>query len=105
MTVMKGRHATETDPDVSSPKPKAANRNLCAKYEVKGFPTIKAFTRGGRIPPRDYTGERQAGPLTTYASHAVADRVKKLKFPAKGGVEPAAARQQIESFLSQVRCT
>jgi hypothetical protein len=90
-------------PPPAPPSGQASNRNLCAKYEVKGFPTIKAFTRGGRIPPRDYTGERQAGPLTTYASHAVADRVKKLKFPAKGGVEPAAARQQMEAFLSQVR--
>lgn len=81
----------------------SSNRALCAKYDVKGFPTIKAFTRGGKIPPKDYQGERKAGPLTTYASQAISDRVKKLRVPSKGGVDAEDAKKEVESFLKQVR--
>jgi len=40
-----------------------SNQQLCAKYGVQGYPTIKAIV-GGK--PRDYQGAREAGPMKEY---------------------------------------
>lgn len=57
----------------------AANKPLCAEYQVQGFPTIKAFPRAGKGAARDYNGERKKGALVEYAKSLVPDRVKKLR--------------------------
>ncbi|KAL7414129.1 thioredoxin-like protein [Mrakia frigida] len=76
-----------------------ANKPLCAKYDVKGFPTIKGFTRGAKIPPKDYTGERKRGGLVGWATSMVGDKVKKMKVPSKGGVSKEDGLKEIEGFL------
>lgn len=43
-----------------------ANKPLCGRYEVKGFPTIKLFTPGSATPT-DYQGPREAKPLSNAA--------------------------------------
>ena len=79
-----------------------ANKPLCAKYEIKGFPTIKGFTRGTKIAPKDYTGERKRAGLVGWASSMVNDKVKKMKVPAKGGVSREDGLKEIETFLKAV---
>ena len=74
----------------------APNKPLCAEYQVKGFPTIKAFPRAGKAAPRDYNGERKRGALVEYAKGLVPDRVKKLR--VDDGVEKV-----ILKFLEEVR--
>lgn len=54
------------------------NKPLCGAQDVKGFPTIKFFPRGGRKPSVPYNDERKAGPIFNYASKAVPDVVKRL---------------------------
>lgn len=79
------------------------NKPLCAQYEVKGFPTIKSFSRGGKLAPKDYQSERKKGPLVGYASGLVGEKVEKLRVPSKGGVSGKEGVQQVEKFLSKVR--
>ena len=74
----------------------APNKPICAEYQVKGFPTIKAFPRAGKGAPRDYNGERKKAALVEYAKGLVPDRVKKLR--VDDGVEKV-----IQKFLEEVR--
>ena len=57
----------------------AANKALCGQYEIKGFPTIKAFPRALKGAAKDYAGGRKAEELVEYAKSLVPDRVKKLR--------------------------
>ncbi|EIW75123.1 thioredoxin-like protein [Coniophora puteana RWD-64-598 SS2] len=57
-----------------------ANKGLCAEQGIQGFPTVKAWPRGGQSPPETYnSGERTAGPITRWAGRAVPDKVKDIK--------------------------
>ena len=73
----------------------AANKPLCAEYQIQGFPTIKAFPKAGKGVARDYNGERKKGALVEYAKGLVPDRVKKLR--ADEGVETVLSK-----FLEEV---
>lgn len=42
-----------------------AHADICSKYEVKGYPTIKLFTRGQR-EPNDYQGPRTTEAIVSY---------------------------------------
>lgn len=57
------------------------NKMLCAEQGVKGFPTVKLFTRGGRLPPVDYPGERTSKAFFSFADSKVPDVVSPLKGP------------------------
>jgi protein disulfide-isomerase A6 len=57
------------------------NKMLCAEQGVKGFPTVKLFPRGGRIPPVDYPGERTSKAFFQFADYKVPDVVSPLKGP------------------------
>jgi len=74
----------------------APNKPLCVEYQVKGFPTIKAFPRAGKGAARDYNGERKRGALVEFAKGLVPDRVKKLR--VDDGVEGV-----LKKFLTEVR--
>ncbi|TIA87179.1 hypothetical protein E3P99_03331 [Wallemia hederae] len=54
------------------------NRSLCSKYQVRGFPTIKSFTRGKKAPPRDYNGERTSAAISEWAGSQVRNLVSRL---------------------------
>lgn len=41
-------------------------KELCGKYEVKGFPTIKSFAVDKQAKPVDYTGAREAAAIVTH---------------------------------------
>ena len=71
------------------------NKQLCGQYDVKGFPTIKGFPRGGKGAPREYQGERKRGALVDFAKALVPDRVKKLR--AEGNVGKV-----LNTFLAEV---
>jgi protein disulfide-isomerase A6 len=60
----------------------SANKPLCAQYDIKGFPTIKACPRALKGAVKDYGGGRKAGELVEYAKTLVPDRVKKLRVSA-----------------------
>ncbi|KAJ2702377.1 hypothetical protein H4218_000857 [Coemansia sp. IMI 209128] len=58
------------------------NRGLCARFNVKGFPTLKVFTekrtkRGSRRSV-DYQGERTAGAMSRFARTLLPSLSKKL---------------------------
>ncbi|KAJ2017200.1 hypothetical protein GGF41_005583 [Coemansia sp. RSA 2531] len=58
------------------------NRGLCARFNVKGFPTLKVFTekrtkRGNRRSV-DYQGERTAGAMVKFARTLLPSLSKKL---------------------------
>jgi thiol-disulfide isomerase/thioredoxin len=40
---------------------------IAARYEVKGYPTIKYFKKGSKTP-EDYTGGRTADAIVEYVS-------------------------------------
>ena len=47
----------------------AANKALCGKYNVKGFPTIKLFGED-KASPTDYSGARDANSIVAFAQQA-----------------------------------
>ncbi|WFD42390.1 protein disulfide-isomerase [Malassezia psittaci] len=60
-----------------------ANQAICAKYNVKGFPTLKLFPATKKRIPRDYNGERSAQAITDYVVSALpAESVQRLE-PSK----------------------
>jgi protein disulfide-isomerase A6 len=73
----------------------ATNKPLCAEYQIKGFPTIKAFPKAGKGAAKDYQGERKKGALVEYAKGLVPDKVKKLR--VDDGVEKV-----LDKFLAEV---
>lgn len=54
------------------------NRPVCSKYQVRGFPTVKAFTRGKKAPPKDYNGERTSSAISEWAGSQVRNLVSRL---------------------------
>ncbi|KAK0537919.1 hypothetical protein OC834_000619 [Tilletia horrida] len=56
-----------------------ANRDKCAEYDVKGYPTIKLFPATKRRVPRDYPGERKAQAFLDYAVEQLPLSAKKLQ--------------------------
>jgi len=43
------------------------HKDLCARYDVKGYPTIKFFPPGDKSAPEDYNGGRTAGPIAEWS--------------------------------------
>ncbi|WFC98308.1 protein disulfide-isomerase [Malassezia yamatoensis] len=59
------------------------NQAICAKYNVKGFPTLKLFPATKKRIPRDYNGDRSAQAITDYVVSALpAESVQRLE-PSK----------------------
>lgn len=81
----------------------AGNKALCGQYDIKGFPTIKAFPRALKGAARDYSGPRKAKDLVEYAKTLVPDRVKKLRAPAEGAdaATAAGADKVVRGFLDE----
>ena len=53
---------------------------LCAKYGIRGFPTLKLFPATKKRVPRDYNGERTAKAISEYVVSALpAEAVKRLE--------------------------
>ncbi|WFC93871.1 protein disulfide-isomerase [Malassezia brasiliensis] len=56
-----------------------ASESLCAKYNVRGFPSLKLFPSTKKRLPRDYNGERSANAITEYVVSALpAESVRRL---------------------------
>ncbi|KAI3627741.1 protein disulfide-isomerase [Malassezia furfur] len=56
-----------------------ASEPLCAKYNVRGFPSLKLFPSTKKRLPRDYNGERSANAITEYVVSALpAESVRRL---------------------------
>ncbi|KAK4686384.1 hypothetical protein P7C73_g3754, partial [Tremellales sp. Uapishka_1] len=71
--------ATEASSVYTIRMDEADRLSACSQYQIKGFPTIKAFPRAGKGAARDYNGERKTGALVEYAKSLVPDRVRKLR--------------------------
>lgn len=56
-----------------------ANKPICGRFDVKGFPTIKLFPATKNRVPRDYQGERAGKAIIDYAVSALPHSVRKLK--------------------------
>ncbi|TIB71505.1 hypothetical protein E3Q23_03751 [Wallemia mellicola] len=54
------------------------NRPICSRYGVRGFPTVKAFTRGRKAPPKDYNGERKANAISEWAGNQIRNLVTRV---------------------------
>ena len=54
------------------------NKSLCSKYGVRGFPTIKSFNRGSKLPPKDYNGERTSKAISEWAGNQIRNVVNRL---------------------------
>lgn len=58
----------------------APNKALCAEQQVKGFPTVKLFKRGAKLPAVDFdSGERTAKGFYYWATRGVPDVSAALK--------------------------
>lgn len=55
-----------------------ANKPMCGRYGVQGFPTIKLFPPTPKRLPRDYRGERTAKALVEYAVDSLPRNVQKV---------------------------
>ncbi|KAH6568184.1 hypothetical protein BASA61_001158 [Batrachochytrium salamandrivorans] len=42
------------------------NKQLCAKFDIKGFPTIKVFSGGVKGAPEDYNGDRKSKAIVSH---------------------------------------
>ena len=47
------------------------HKELAAKYDVKGFPTVKTFGEDKTAPPADYTGAREAAAIVAHGQAAL----------------------------------
>jgi len=61
-----------------------ANKPLCAQEGVRGFPTVKLFKKGGRLPGTEYQGERSQQAIYNWAKGAVPMTVDKVKNGLQG---------------------
>ncbi|EKX51721.1 hypothetical protein GUITHDRAFT_102326 [Guillardia theta CCMP2712] len=61
-------------------------RSVRDKFEVNGYPTIKFFPRGAKIPSDTYMGERDAETMVKYLNSQTGNAVKYLK-PARKTVD------------------
>ncbi len=70
------------------------HRDLCGRYGIKGFPTVKVFGSDKSKPPVDYNGQRKAGDLVDFSVAMITD-----KFVTQIGTNPN--RQDITAFLEK----
>ncbi|KAG5641875.1 hypothetical protein DXG03_004015 [Asterophora parasitica] len=54
------------------------NKRLCGEQGVKGFPTVKLFPRGSKLPPVTYEGERTGNAFFNWVSSRIPTTVSKL---------------------------
>ncbi|KAG0166587.1 protein disulfide isomerase (PDI) protein [Apophysomyces sp. BC1034] len=84
-----------------------ANKPLCGKYDVKGFPTIKVFAperkAGSRKKPTDYQGPRDAKSMVDYFLSMQPSNVRFVK----GDSSKAKSKKSIviEDFLATKNTT
>jgi len=52
-----------------------AHRDLCGRFDVKGFPTLKFFPKGSTTP-QDYQGGRKANDIVAYINKETGLKVK-----------------------------
>ncbi|KAK2467684.1 hypothetical protein APHAL10511_000278 [Amanita phalloides] len=56
-----------------------ANKRLCAEHRIQGFPTLKVFPKGNKVPPMVYeSGDRSASAIFKWASLRVPNHVDKV---------------------------
>ncbi|BGP15814.1 hypothetical protein JCM10213_005703 [Rhodosporidiobolus nylandii] len=68
------------------------NKPLCGEMGIQGFPTLKIFP-GGRAPPRNYDGPREAKDIITAATSSMPTFVKR----ATTAAEVTALREKAAS--------
>ncbi|KZV96820.1 thioredoxin-like protein [Exidia glandulosa HHB12029] len=56
-----------------------ANKQLCAQQGIKGFPTVKMFPRGIKVPPVEFQMERTAGNLFMWTSRSIPSKIARPK--------------------------
>ena len=77
----------------------SSNRELCGKYGVQGFPTVKIFSAGKKGMPSDYHGERKAKPIAdTIISMIPARYVQKIGGTAKKALTMAQFMVKVTLF-------
>lgn len=65
------------------------HRDLCSKYDVKGFPTLKVFRKGVE-KPADYDGPRKADGIVSY--------MKKQSLPA---ITKVATKAELDAIAAE----
>jgi protein disulfide-isomerase A6 len=66
----------------------SANRELCSRYGVQGFPTIKIFGEGKKGAPTDYQGAREASAIVSTMKSAITGKyVSKIGGKAKNAID------------------
>lgn len=73
-----GETFQSSDPIVIAAVDATANSKVAAKYEVKGYPTIKFFPKGDSVTVEDYTGGRTADSIIKWVNDKVGT-TRKLK--------------------------
>lgn len=73
------------------------NKQLCAQFDIKGFPTLKLFPGGPKGSPQDYNGERTSAPIVK----ALLDSITG-KYITKIGSGSGKKIVTLETFLSNV---
>jgi len=58
-----------------------ANKQLCGSQGVKGFPTVKMFPRGLKLPPQDFQDERTASKIFQWAQRSIPAKITRVKKP------------------------
>ncbi|EJD48123.1 thioredoxin-like protein [Auricularia subglabra TFB-10046 SS5] len=56
-----------------------ANKQLCAQQMIKGFPTVKMFPRGIKVPPQEFQMERTAQNLFMWVSRSIPAKIARPK--------------------------
>lgn len=80
------------------------NEKLANRFGVSGYPTLKTFKGGNPTNPKDYNGEREAGPIANYMQSlagppAVPEITQQAAFDAKCG---SAGRVCLIVFLPHI---
>ena len=83
----------ETNPDIKLAQVDCTeDRDLCAKFDIRGYPTLKIF-KGETASPSDYAGQRQSDAIINY--------MVKLTLPAVQVFEDAAALEKTVKALAE----
>ena len=91
-----GETFTDKDDIVIAAFDATTDQDIGAKYDIKGFPTIKYFPKGNKDEPEDYDGGRTADTIVKWVNGKIGTNKKVKKAPT------AAKALDVASFDKEV---